>query len=486
MIKLTQDNVVSQNVSVVPANKELLVSFSEYARYVVQDRALPDIRDGLKPVQRRILYAMNDLKLKHDARYTKVAKVVGECMGNYHPHGDASIASALVRLGQDWVMRYPLIDGMGNWGNIDGDDAAAPRYIECRLTKLGEDYLEKPSLSCVAYDANYDGTRQEPQVLPVPVPALLLNGSSGIAVGMSTSILPNNMTEVISATIALIDNPTMKDTTFLEYLPGPDFPTGGSVHNSRDAYLTGNGTITVEGKVEIAKEGLIITEIPYNTTKSSLVTRIAELVDSQKFQYITGVLDHSDKDGLCILIEIDKQKHAPQAREELLSLTPVRSCISINMVALINGSPESVTPRRVVEEWLKFRKDVVQQRLLDEKYQLQQKCIQWSAELYFIKNAKTLVDMFLVSDEEQIQGKIPELSADQIKHLLAMPVRRLLKKDASKTQEEHDNAMSRIEAIEAIILSETGVSQLIRSELLALKATCRSAKDKRRTAIWLK
>lgn len=486
MIKLTQDHVMGQNVEVVPANKELLVSFAEYARYVVQDRALPDIRDGLKPVQRRILYAMNDLKLSYNARYTKVAKVVGECMGNYHPHGDSSIASALVRLGQDWVMRYPLIDGMGNWGNIDGDDAAAPRYIECRLTKLGEEYLEKPSLMCVNYESNYDGTRQEPQVLPVPLPALLLNGSSGIAVGMSTSIPPNNMTEVITATIALIDNPTMKDVTFLDYLPGPDFPTGGSVHNTREAYLTGNGTITVEGKVEITKDGLVITEIPYNTTKSTLVAKIAELVDNEKFNYITGIQDHSDKDGLCILIEIDKQKNAPQAREELLTLTPVRSCISVNMVALIDGSPETVTPRRIVEEWLKFRTNVVHQRLLDEKYQLQQKCLQWGAELYFIANAKTLVDMFLVSNEEEIQGKIPALNAEQIKHLLAMPVRRLLKKDARKAQDDYNNAMSRIEAIEAIILSETGVSQVIRSELLALKAACRSVKDKRRTAIWLK
>ncbi|WP_336294620.1 DNA gyrase subunit A [Bartonella sp. CB169] len=349
---------------------EMQRSYLDYAMSVIVSRALPDVRDGLKPVHRRILHAMNEMGLSFNKSYRKSAGVVGEVMGKFHPHGDASIYDALVRMAQDFSLRNPLIDGQGNFGSVDGDPPAAMRYTECRLEKVSEELLADIDKDTVDFQDNYDGREREPVVLPARFPNLLVNGSGGIAVGMATNIPPHNLGEVVDGCIALIDNPGITLDEIIEIIPGPDFPTGGIILGRaavRSAYSTGRGSITMRAKVDIeeirvGRQALIVSEIPYQVNKASMVEKIAELVRSKRIEGISDLRDESDRDGYRVVIELKKDVVAEVVLNQLYRYTPLQTSFGCNMVALNGGKPEQMTLLDMLRAFISFREEVVSRR----------------------------------------------------------------------------------------------------------------------------
>lgn len=350
--------------------EEMQRSYLDYAMSVIVSRALPDVRDGLKPVHRRILHAMNEMGLAWNRSYRKSAGVVGEVMGKYHPHGDASIYDALVRMAQDFSMREPLVDGQGNFGSIDGDSAAAMRYTECRLEKVSSVLLEDIDKDTVDFQDNYDGREQEPKVLPARYPNLLVNGSGGIAVGMATNIPPHNLGEVINGCIALIDNPEMSLEEMIEIIPGPDFPTGGLILGRSgiySAYSTGRGSVLMRGRVTIEpmrndRESIVITEIPYQVNKASMIEKMAELVRDKRIEGISDLRDESDRDGYRVVVELKRDANADVVLNQLYRYTPLQTSFGCNMVALNGGKPQLLTLMEVLNAFVHFREEVVSRR----------------------------------------------------------------------------------------------------------------------------
>ena len=352
--------------------KELKESYLDYAMSVIVGRALPDVRDGLKPVHRRILWAMWNSGVTHSAKYRKSANIVGEVMGNYHPHGDVALYDAVARMAQDYSLRYPLIDGQGNWGNIDGDPPAAMRYTECRLSKIAEELLSDIEKDTVDFIPNYDDSRKEPVVLPSKFPNLLINGSDGIAVGMATKIPPHNLTEIIDATVHLIANPKTTSEDLMEFIKGPDFPTGGVIYDRKAivaAYASGRGAITARAKVDIGEKDIVITEIPYQINKSDLLIKMAELVNDKRIEGIRDIRDESDKDGMRVVIEL-KQSAVPQKiMNQLWKHTELQKDFHLNMVALAEGiKPETMSIKDVIASFVEHRQQVISRRT---KYDLE-------------------------------------------------------------------------------------------------------------------
>src|ERR1700681_3347715 len=349
---------------------EMRKSYLDYAMSVIIARALPDVRDGLKPVQRRILVAMNDLGLASNRGYRKCAKICGDTSGNYHPHGEAVIYPALVRLAQDFNMRYPLIDGQGNFGSVDGDPPAAMRYTECRLARPAMELLEDIDKDTVDFQANYDGNENEPVVLPARFPNLLVNGAGGIAVGMATNIPPHNLGEVIDACGALIDNPALSIEDLIGIIPGPDFPTGGIIlgrQGIRAAYHLGRGSIVMRGKVEFEtlrgeREAIVISEIPYQMNKAHLVERIGELVRDKKLEGIGALRDESDRDGYRVVIEMRRDAVPDVVLNQLYRFTALQSSFGANMVALESGRPQVMNLKDLLTLFIAFREEVVYRR----------------------------------------------------------------------------------------------------------------------------
>ncbi|MGN7772941.1 DNA gyrase subunit A [Phyllobacterium ifriqiyense] len=345
-------------------------SYLDYAMSVIVSRALPDVRDGLKPVHRRILHAMNEMGLSWNRSYRKSAGVVGEVMGKYHPHGDASIYDALVRMAQDWSLRDPLVDGQGNFGSIDGDSPAAMRYTECRLEKVTESLLSDIDKETVDFQDNYDGREQEPTVLPARFPNLLVNGSGGIAVGMATNIPPHNLTEVINGCVALIDNPAIDLPEMMEYIPGPDFPTGGLILGRSgiiSAYSTGRGSILMRGKVAIEsmrgdREAIIITEVPFQVNKATMIEKMADLVREKRIEGISDIRDESDRDGYRVVVELKRDAVADVIVNQLYRFTPLQSSFGANMVALNGGKPGLLNLLDILRAFVSFREEVVSRR----------------------------------------------------------------------------------------------------------------------------
>lgn len=333
---------------------EMETSFLEYAMSVIVARALPDVRDGLKPVHRRILYGMSELGVTPDKAHKKSARIVGDVMGKYHPHGDIAIYESMVRMSQDFSYRYPLVDGHGNFGSIDGDSAAAMRYTEARMSKIALEMLRDLNKDTVDYHDNYDGSESEPDVLPARFPNLLVNGASGIAVGMATNIPPHNLTEVISALHILMNNPDATTAELMEAVPGPDFPTGGIVMGKsgiRKAYETGKGSIIVRGRVEVeilknGKERIVISELPYMVNKAKLVERIAELARDKRIEGITDLADESDRDGMRVVIDVRKDVSASVILNNLYKLTPLQSSFGFNMLAIVKASRKCLDSSR--------------------------------------------------------------------------------------------------------------------------------------------
>lgn len=362
---------------IIPINieDELRNSYLDYAMSVIVGRALPDVRDGLKPVHRRVLFAMHELSNDWNKPYKKSARVVGDVIGKYHPHGDSAVYDTIVRMAQDFSMRYTLVDGQGNFGSVDGDSAAAMRYTEIRMDRMAHELLADLEKETVDWVPNYDGTEQIPAVLPTKIPNLLVNGSSGIAVGMATNIPPHNLTEVVDGCLALMENPSLTIDELLPLIPGPDFPTGGIINGRSgiiDAYRTGRGKIYVRARTEIetdeknGKESIIVTELPYTVNKARLVEKIAELVKDKKIDGITGLRDESDKDGMRVVIELRRGEVADVILNNLYTQTQMQNVFGINMVALVNGQPKTLTLKEMLEAFIDHRREVVTRRTVFE------------------------------------------------------------------------------------------------------------------------
>ena len=369
-------------------------SYLDYAMSVIVSRALPDVRDGLKPVQRRILYAMNEMGLRHSAKFVKSARVVGNVMSFYHPHGDSSIYESMVRMAQDFSLRYPLIDGQGNWGSIDGDSAAAMRYSETRMSGLAEELLTDIEKNTVDFGDNYDATRKEPIVLPSKIPNLLLNGTVGIAVGMATNIPPHNLKEVLDGLIHLIDNPEADIKELVNFIQGPDFPTGGIIYNQQDilnAYATGRGPVITRAKVDIEedKKGnhrIIVTEIPYQVNKAELIIKIADLVKDKKIEGIRDLRDESDREGLRIVVELKQDSFPRKILNQLFKYTDLQKTFHFNMVALVDGiQPQTLSLKTILEKFIEHRKNVITRRT---KFEL----VQARARAHILEGLKKALD----------------------------------------------------------------------------------------------
>ena len=364
-----------QNRITVNIEDEMRKSYMDYAMSVIVGRALPDVRDGLKPVHRRVLFAMNELGNDYNKPYKKSARVVGDVIGKYHPHGDSAVYDTIVRMAQDFSMRYPLVDGQGNFGSIDGDSAAAMRYTEVRMDRLAHELLNDIDKETVDFGPNYDDSLQEPLVLPCKYPNLLVNGSEGIAVGMATKIPPHNLVEVIDALVAMIDNPKLDDEALLGIVPGPDFPTGGFIlgqEGVKEAYRTGRGIIQMRARALIehnkrtGRESIIVTEIPFQVNKARLIEKIADLVKEKRIEGISDLRDESDRDGMRIVVELKKETIPQVIINQLYKMTPMQSSFGIIMLAIVAGQPRILSLREVLASFIEHRKEIITRRTLFE------------------------------------------------------------------------------------------------------------------------
>jgi len=476
----------------VNIDDEMRSSYLDYAMSVIIGRALPDVRDGLKPVHRRVLYTMFESGNKHNAPYKKSARIVGDVMGKYHPHGDAAIYETIVRMAQDFNMRYVLVDGQGNFGSIDGDAPAAMRYTEIRLKKIAEEMLVDIEKDTVDMVPNYDGSLLEPTVLPTKIPNLLINGSSGIAVGMSTNIPTHNLGEVIDATIALIRNPSLGPRDLMQFLPGPDFPTGGFIQGVQgiiEAYETGRGYVKMKAKAEIEeKEGeraqIVITEIPYQVNKAKLLERIAELCKEKKVEGIHDLRDESDREGMRIVIELKKDADPRLVLNQLYELTALKSTFNVIMLAIVRGRPMLLNLKQVIEEFIHHRKDVVTRRTIFElKKAEEHEHILLGYKIALDNLDEVIALIRSAKDGEEAKKGLCErfgLSEQQAKAILDLKLERLTRMERRKILEELEETRKLITRLKEILASEKVMMDVIVEELLEIK---KQYADARRTQI---
>ena len=465
---------------------EMSRSYLEYAMSVIVGRALPDSRDGLKPVHRRILYAMYELGLTSDRPYRKCARVVGEVLGKFHPHGDTAVYDALVRMAQDFSMQMPLIDGHGNFGSVDNDPPAAMRYTESRLQSLTTDsLLEDIESETVDFADNFDGSVQEPTVLPARIPQLLLNGSSGIAVGMATNIPPHNLVELIDGLMALISNPQLEEIELMNIIKGPDFPTGGQIlgrSGIKETYLSGRGSITMRGVAEIEtienpgrpdRDAVIITELPYQTNKAALIERIADMVNDKKLEGIADIRDESDRDGMRIVVELRRDSYPQVVLNNLFKLTPLQTNFSANMLALVNGEPVTLSLRKMLQVFLDFRVETIEKRT---KYLLK-KAESRDHILLGLLLALDQLDEIInlirsASDSATAKSKLQELHGltdIQSDAILQMQLRRLTALEADKIRLEHEDLVEKIIDLKDILNKKERVFEITKIELNEIK-----------------
>jgi DNA gyrase subunit A len=481
---------------------EMQRSYLEYAMSVIVGRALPDVRDGLKPVHRRIIYAMHELGLTPDRPYRKCARVVGDVLGKYHPHGDQSVYDALVRLVQDFSTRYPLLGGHGNFGSVDNDPPAAMRYTETRLAPIGhEALLSEVGTATVDFIGNFDNSQQEPTVLPAQLPILLLNGCSGIAVGMATNIPPHNIGEVLDGAIALIDKPDLPDAKLWELIPGPDFPTGGEImgiEGIHDAYRTGKGIITVRGvsHVEIASEraklakskkrrdSLIVTELPFQVNKAAWIEKIAELVNAGKIDGIADLRDESDRDGMRVVIEIKRDAAPSNVLEQLYRQTALQSNFGAIMLAIVQGQPRQLSLRQLLEEFLKFREITLTRQYGNELEQAQKRVHILSGILTALDNLDATIDILRNAPDGTTAKAIFQtrlnLSDTQADAILAMPLRRLTGMEKTNLQAEFQEVNTKINSLNNLLQDRNELLKSLKKDLRSLK---RKFADDRRTKI---
>jgi DNA gyrase subunit A len=461
-------------------------SYLEYAMSVIVGRALPDARDGLKPVHRRILYAMHELGLLHDRPFRKCARVVGEVLGKYHPHGDTAVYDALVRMAQDFSMRSPLINGHGNFGSIDNDPPAAMRYTECRLHALtSAALLQDIEAETVDFIDNFDGSQQEPTVLPSRIPQLLLNGSSGIAVGMATNIPPHNLGELIDGLVALIHNPEITDMQLMQYVHGPDFPTGAQILGTssiKEAYTTGKGSITMRGVATIEtveqrnrpdRDAIIITELPYQTNKAALIEKIAELVNDKRIDGIADIRDESDRNGMRIVIELKRDAYPRVVLNNLYKQTPLQSNFGANMLALVNGEPQILTLRNFLHVFLDFRIETINRRTRYQLRKAEERDHLLQGLLIALSHLDAIINLIRSApDAPTAKGELINnygLSEVQADAILQMQLRRLTALEADKIRLEHEELQVQIADLQDILDRRERVLEIIENEVTQIK-----------------
>ena len=464
----------------IDIESEMKKSYIDYSMSVIVARALPDVRDGFKPVHRRVLFGMNELGNTSNKPYKKSARIVGEVLGKYHPHGDSSVYFAMVRMAQEWSLRYPLVDGQGNFGSVDGDSPAAMRYTEARLSKLAEEMLRDIDKDTVDFQNNFDDTLREPQVLPTRIPNLLVNGASGIAVGMATNMPPHNLTETINATIALIDNREMEIEDLMHYIKAPDFPTGGYIYGYsgvKEAFETGRGRIVIRAKAEIETEGnkekIVVTEIPYAVNKAELIKNIADLVEDKRLDGISNINDESDRSGMRIVIDIKKDANSSVVLNKLYKLTALQSSFSVNNIALVDGRPQILNLKQMIKAFIDHRHEVVIRRTQYELREAEKKahilegliiaCDHIDEVIHIIRSSK--------SPDEARERLIERfgLTDAQSRAIVDMRLRQLTGLEQDKLREEYKALMELIAYYNQILSDDAICMQVVKDELIEIK-----------------
>ena len=459
---------------------EMKSAYIDYSMSVIVSRALPDVRDGFKPVHRRVLYGMQDLGVYSNRPHKKSARIVGEVLGKYHPHGDSSVYDTMVRMAQEWSLRYPLVDGQGNFGSVDGDSPAAMRYTEARLKKIAEEMLEDLDKETVDFRPNFDDSLEEPSVMPTKIPNLLINGASGIAVGMATNMAPHNLTEVVDGIIAVIENKELDDETLITYVKAPDFPTGGIIYGYegvRDALLTGRGRIVIRGKAEIeeanGREQIIITEIPYQVNKAEMIKKIAELVNDKKIEGISDLRDESDRNGMRIVVEIKKEAIANVVLNKLYKFSALQTSFSVNNICLVDGRPRMLNLRQIIDQFILFRHEVVVRRTKFELRKAEERAHILEGLIIASDNIDEVIEIIKASDSpDHARERLSErfgLSEIQTRAIVDMRLRQLTGLEQDKLRAEFDELMLLITDLKDILANEDRRMQIIKDELIDVR-----------------
>lgn len=467
-------------------------AYIDYSMSVIVARALPDVRDGLKPVHRRVLYGMSELGVSFNKAHKKSARIVGEVLGKYHPHGDLSVYDTMVRMAQAWSLRYKLVDGQGNFGSMDGDSPAAMRYTEARLERISDEMLDDLDKETVDFANNFDDSLEEPTVLPTKIPNLIINGASGIAVGMATNMLPHNLSEVIDGITATLNNPEISIDEIITHIKAPDFPTGGIIYGMsgvKEAFHTGRGRVVVRGKAHIesdnaGRETIIITEIPYQVNKANLVEKIAELMVDEKITGISTIRDESDRNGLRIVVEIKKDAMGSVVLSKLYKFTPLQTSYGVNNIALVNGRPRMLNIKQLIDEFIKFRIEVIVRRTRYELRKAEERAHILEGLLIALAHIDEVIAIIRSSATvDEARDRLIanfELSEIQAKAILDMRLQRLVSLEVEKLQHEYDELMKTIDHYKAILASEEMQKEIVRTELAEVKS---KYGDSRRTEI---
>ncbi|MBA7587756.1 DNA gyrase subunit A [subsurface metagenome] len=472
-----------ENEKIIKINieEEMKSAYIDYSMSVIVSRALPDVRDGLKPVHRRVLYGMSELGSLSNKAYKKCARIVGEVLGKYHPHGDSSVYEAMVRMAQHWSLRYPLVDGQGNFGSVDGDSPAAMRYTEARLKKIAEETLSDLDKDTVDFQLNFDDTLTEPTVLPTRIPTLLVNGASGIAVGMATNMPPHNLTEVIDAIIAYIENTDIETSDLLNYVKGPDFPTGGIIYGYqgiRDAYETGRGRIVMRARTDIeitpsGREKIIVTEIPYMVNKAELIRKTADLINEKKIEGISYINDESDRTGMRIVIILKNDATSNIVLNNLYKYTQFQSTFAVNNIALVNGRPKVLTLKLLISYFVKHRHEIVLRRTRFEMEQAKKRAHILEGLLTALDHLDEVIQLIRSSKtpEEAKNGLMEnfDLTEVQAKAILDLRLQKLTGLEREKIRDEYEELKKLIENLNQILLDENRQMNIIKEELFEIK-----------------
>lgn len=482
------------NEKIIPINieDEMKTAYIDYSMSVIVSRALPDVRDGLKPVHRRVLYGMTELGLASNRSYKKSARIVGEVLGKYHPHGDSSVYDTMVRMAQDWSLRYPMVDGQGNFGSIDGDPPAAMRYTEARMRKIAEEMMTDIDKNTVDFQTNFDDSLKEPTVLPSKIPSLLVNGAAGIAVGMATNMAPHNLTEAINGTVAYIDNRDITISELMEHIKAPDFPTGGTIYGYegvRNAFETGRGRIVMRGKAEVAvtktgREQIIINEVPYQVSPSQIIVKAVDLVNEKIIDGISEIRDESDRNGLRIVFDLKRDSIPNIVLNQLFKYTPLQTSFSVNNIALVKGRPEMLNLKDMIVHYVEHRHEVVVRRTEYDLEEARKKAHILEGLLIALDNLDEVIALIRASasPEEARNGLIDKfkLTELQARAILDMRLQKLTGLERDKIRDEHAQIMKTIERLEEILGNEELRYEIIKTELIEVRD---KYGDERRTNI---
>ena len=486
---MNNDRILEINIE-----NEMKTSYIDYSMSVIVSRALPDVRDGFKPVHRRVLYGMDKLRNYSNAPYKKSARIVGDVLGKYHPHGDSSVYLAMVRLAQDWAMRYPLVDGQGNFGSVDGDSPAAMRYTEVRLDKMGESMMDDMDKDTVDFVPNFDNTLEEPSVLPTRIPNLLVNGATGIAVGMATNMAPHNLGECIDGCLALLEDPEMEVSDLMNYIKAPDFPTGGIIYGYqgvKDAFETGRGRIVVRAKAEIETEHnherIVVNEIPYNVNKKDLIENIARLVEEKKIEGIADINDESDRHGMRIVIDVKKDFNPNVLLNKLYKMTELQSSFSVNNVCLVNGRPMLLNLKQLLHYFLEHRHEVVIRRTQYDLKKAKERAHILEGLIIASDNIDEVIAIIKSSDstEHAIQRLCERFSLTEVqaRAIVEMRLRQLTGLEQEKLHNELAEVRKTIEHLQAILDDPAECRKVIEQELMVISSAPRSRNTVPRHAV---